>query len=158
MKNLKKSLGLLLCVVMFVTCLTACGSKTATTVSDFTDYFENEGFTVYDVSADYENISTTNVTDVLVARNETENYQIELFVFEDEIGSKGCFDANKLEIENMMTSSNYTSVAVNNYERYASGDNDNYAVVSRIDNTVVYVNVSLAKKDEVKKLLDGIGY
>ena len=51
-----------------------------------------------------------------------------------------------------------TSVNLKNYSVYTLSTDSKYRVLSRIDNTVVYINVDKQYKDEVKGILEELGY
>ena len=51
-----------------------------------------------------------------------------------------------------------TSVSMKNYSKYSLSTGGKFKVVSRIDNTVVYLNVDSNNKDAVRDLLDELGY
>lgn len=84
-------ISFMLCLVMILCVMTACGSKTPQTVSGFTKVMEDAGFEVQDVTADTE----TNglATAVLVAVGD--NYQIEFFELIDNETGEGVFYNNK---------------------------------------------------------------
>ena len=49
-------------------------------------------------------------------------------------------------------------INVSNYSKYSSSSDSSYRVVSRIDNTVIYVNSKKENKDKIKKVLKKLGY
>lgn len=55
-------------------------------------------------------------------------------------------------------SSAQTNISGKNYSKYTLSSGEKYMVVSRINNTVVYLDVNSNYKDEVKTILSELGY
>ena len=51
-----------------------------------------------------------------------------------------------------------TNVELKNYSKYTLLSSGKYMVVSRINNTVIYVNADANYKDNIKNILDELGY
>ena len=51
-----------------------------------------------------------------------------------------------------------SSISGKNYSKYTLEANGKYSVVSKINNTILYVNVDSQYKDTVKDIIDEIGY
>ena len=69
------------------------------------------------------------------------------------------FNNNKKTFEDSESSgSTETSVSVGNNEKYTLTTNGKFKVVSRIDNTVIYLNVDDNYKSSVKNVLKDLGY
>jgi len=93
---------------------------------------------------------------VSIAVDEKDDYQIELFVLENSFYSKEIFESNKSNLQK--TASTSTSVNSPKYEKYSASTSDNYLYIARIDNTVLFANVGIEHKDEVKEFIKEIGY
>jgi len=64
---------------------------------------------------------------------------------------------SKYESEKANVSSSTTS-NMKNYSTYSLNTNGTYKYLSRIDNTLVYVDVDEDYKDDVKEIMKEIGY
>lgn len=145
-----------ICILMTFL-LTGCGSKTAITLDEFNNVMQNKGYTIQNVSSqftEYENIS-----DVNIAVSSDSKYQIEFYKLSDVDNAIDFFDNNKAIFEKSKSSaSSESSVTMGNYSKYTLSTNGKYKVISRIDDTVVYLNVSDDYKDAVKEILEELGY
>ena len=55
-------------------------------------------------------------------------------------------------------SSVQTNINGKNYSKYTLSSDGKYMIVSRINNTVVYLDVDSSYKDEIKTILNELGY
>lgn len=78
----------------------------------------------------------------------------------DDVDSASSFYNNNTQIfENAKSSTGVeTSVSLGNYSKYTLQSNNKYQVVSRVDNTVIYVDESDAYMSDIKDVLDDLGY
>ena len=154
-KFLKVSL-LLLLVCVFVC---GCGNKKAITVAQFNDKMTKNEYTM--VNAKDQFSQNDYVQDVYMAVDKTTKYQIEFYVFSSTENATSFVETNRKRkiFESEKTSPNAeTDIKAANYEKYTLSSNKKYKVLSRIDNTVIYVNVSDKYKEEVNKVLKELGY
>lgn len=153
---LKKLIMGVLCITMMFM-LTGCGNKTAITSSDFKDKMENKGYVVQDATNQFSEYNYIN--QVYIALNSDSACQIEFYELSNIDSAINFFNNNKTLFENSKTSGAVeASVDVGNNSKYTLETNGQYKVVSRIDNTVVYLNVSHDYKSEVKDILKELGY
>lgn len=129
--------------------------KIPMTTESFKTTMEEKGFDIQnakDQFAEYD-----YVKQVYIALNG--DYQIEFYELSDVDYAVGFFNNNKSIFEQSKgnTSAN-TNVNLKNYSKYTQSSNGKYKVVSRIDNTVIFLNVDDKYKDDVKSLLDELGY
>jgi hypothetical protein len=69
------------------------------------------------------------------------------------------FNSNKSDFEQMKNSGSSTGeVNIGNHNYYGLTTDEGYYVVSRVDNTMIYVNSSAEYKDEIKEVLKVLGY
>ena len=128
--------------------------KRLITAEQFKEIMESKEYTIYDITKQY-----PNFTMVYVAKNSTNNYQIEFY--ENDYTSESIQVYNSLvnDIESEKNESqNYSDMKFKNYAKHTLSANGKYMVVSRIENTVVYAEVDESFEDEVNNLLDEIGY
>lgn len=156
MKRVKQLLMGLMCFVVLFT-LTGCGNKTAITSDDFKSKMESSGYTVQEATnqmSDYDYIKQ-----VYIAISSDSTYQIEFYELSDNDYASSFFNNNKKTFEDSKSSgSTETSVSVDNNEKYTLTTNGKFKVVSRIDNTVIYLNVDDNYKSSVKDVLKNLGY
>ena len=149
---------LLLCVCAFITLvLTGCGTKTALSAEEFKTTMESKGYTVTDATSQFADYSY--ITTCYVATDSSEAYQIEFYVFTDSNYATSFYDNNKTIFENSKgTSDTETLVSLKNYSKYTLETNGMFKTVSRIDNTVTYLNVDSSYKATVKDILTELNY
>ena len=152
-----KLFALLLCVTLLASALTGCGSRTPVTKEVFTQTMENAGFTVMDVT---ETTQTNGLaTGVLIAMNEKDGYQIELWELVDEETGEGVFYNNKNSFEVEHSSKTMSmSVTAGNYNYFAFTADGNFHMIARIANTMLYCEADKAYKDDIVDLAKQLGY
>ena len=141
----------------FIFLLTGCGNKTALTSEDFKSKMEGNSFVVQDATSQM--ASYDYITQVYLAIDDSYKYQIEFYELSDADYASSFYNNNKSIFEESKSSSAVeTSVSSGNNSKYTLVTNGKYKVVSRIDNTVIYVNADEDYKTEIKDLLKELGY
>lgn len=171
MRNLRndKGIGLVPFILVFVIVLLVAGTtvgviivtknlnKQPLTVSEFKNIMEDKDFEIIDAKEQFEDIDY--IEKAYIALEEDYDYQIEFYRLDDEDNAIEFYKTNKKIFEEAKgTSSAETSVNMGNNSKYTLTTNDEYKVVSRIENTVIYANVDDKYKDELKDLLKELGY
>lgn len=158
MKNLKRIIkGVLL--FAFIILLTGCFSKKALSSEDFKTKMEEKGFTVQDATHQLSSYSYINKVYLAISSNST--YQIEFYDLATEDDAINFFNNNKSLFEKSKSNDSgdaSSNVNLKNYTKYVLISGGRYKVVSRINNTVIYLNVEETNKDEVKQILKDLGY
>ena len=132
-------------------------NKNPITASEFVTTMEEEEFIIKDVTAQFSNYSYVNK--VYLAISEDYTYQIEFYDLSNSDYAKNFYENNVEVFKKEIGSGNiYSYVNFDKYSRYSQETNNKYQVISRIENTAVYVNVNSKYKDDVKDILDHIGY
>ena len=139
MKKVKRLLMGVLCFVVLFT-LTGCGNKTSITSEDFKSKMESKGYTVQDATSQMSEYDYINQVYIAISSDST--YQIEFYELSDSDYASSFFNNNKKTFED---SKSLTT-------------NGKFKVVSRIDNTVIYLNVDDDYKSSVKDVLKDLGY
>lgn len=155
---MKKKILIICGIVILTFIFTACGNKTAIDVNTFISTMESQDFYIKDVTDQYAGYEV--FTSATLAINPTSEYQIEFYTFVNDDMAKDSFNVtkkNQIEPYEEGSSSN-VSVNTDKYSKYALTANGQYMFISRIDNTMVYVKAPDSYKDEVKKLIDKLGY
>ena len=131
--------------------------KTAITASSFYTTMSQKGYSVQDANRQFAEYDY--VKQVYIAASKDYSYQIEFYELLDDSYATSFYNNNKSIFESSKgNASAETSVGLKNYSKYTLSSNGKYMVVSRIDNTVIYVNVDDNYKDTVKDILDELGY
>lgn len=129
--------------------------KTSITAENFKSIMENKGYTVLD--AKYQFAEYDFIQKVYLALNE--NYQIEFYEMQDLSNAIEFYNNNvSIAEQSKGTEATYTQVGGKNYNKYTLSSNGKYKAITRINNTVVYLNVDTQYKDIVKTILDELGY
>ncbi len=146
-------------VVLFgLALLTGCIDLTKTSIDaeTFKTRMEGLGYSIVDATNQFD---SSLVNKVYIALDSTRSYQIEFYEQYSNEAAQGSFITNKTKMENAKTSSSMsTSLTGQNYERVTQDSGGEYWVVSRIDNTFIFVNTNSANKDAVNNALESLGY
>ncbi len=131
--------------------------KIAISAYDFQNNMESKGYIINDASEQFEDYN--NIKQVYLAIKEDYSYQIEFYEFSDAENAQDFFEYNKSIFESSKGSSSAEkSTALKNYSKYTLSTSGEYKVLSRIDNTVVYINVDAEYKNEINDVLKELGY
>lgn len=130
--------------------------KTSINTNTFKNIMENKGYTIYDTTSQFEQYGNYMLSSCLVKNN---NYQIEFYELSNTENAIDMYNTNKSKFEaqksNMSTS---TTTNMKNYSTYALTTNGQYKYISRIDNTLIYINVDENYKDSVQEIIKELGY
>ena len=155
----KRIIVLALAAVMLCSmfCAAGCGAKTSITADEFKSLMEAKGNTVGD-SSDYFS-DDDSMTHVYVALIGNGSYQIDFYETDSPAAAERLFADNKSLFEKYAgKGSSHTSASAANYDSYKLTVGGYYKVLSRIDNTLLYVNAREEYKDEINSILDELGY
>lgn len=132
-------------------------TKDPITVSKFESIMEDADFEVVSAKDQFENYD--EIEDVKIAIQEDGDYQIEFYVIDNESNADKFFESNK-EIFEKNSGSKETRVQTSfkNGELFKLTVNDEYMVLSRIEDTVIYLKVDSEYKDSVDSILKKLGY
>lgn len=157
MKKLKVLFAFLMAfIIMSVS--PACGmlkNKEAIDGDDFTEFMEDEGFTVEDITSEYD--EEDGVEAVIIAYND--DYQIEFYIVETIRQAKSAYTQNKDDFEDMKGSgSSNVEVNIANYSKYTQKSDGTFSVISRIENTFIYLEADDKYQDDIEDYLKELGY
>ena len=139
-------------VLLVVLILTGCGDKkTALNQKQITDKLYKLEFFVDDNTKLMED-STTRTA--LSAYNS--KYQIEYYIFKDEKRAKEAFQDNKKYFDN--NGKKGKEKTKENYSKYVQELSDTYNVLTRVDNTLLYISSNIEYKSDIKKVLKELNY
>ena len=131
--------------------------KIAISASAFQSSMQEKGYTVVDATSQFSNYPY--VEQVYLAVQSDYNYQIEFYTLSDESYAIGMYNNNKANFESSKGNGSVSSnISINNYAKFTLQTNGKYQVVSRIANTLIYLNVDDSYKEEVNKILSESDY
>lgn len=163
MKKHIKSLVSISLILIMIFALTGCGSlnRTAINTDTFISTAESKEYEVIDILEEYKDIEAIEKATVALKSEDGENilYQIEFYELDAADSAMLMFNENKDLFESKTsTAVMETTVNLGNFSKYSVISNGKYMVVSRIDNTIVFVDVDKEYKDTVNEFLEAIGY
>lgn len=145
--------AVLLCTIIVVT---GC-SKKVITAESFKNTMDSKGYNVVDVTDQFASQGTMKKG--YVALQKESKYQVEFFELKTEVAAESMFDTNKKRFEDTKTKvSIETNVNGSNYSKYTLSTEDKFKVVTRVENTLLYLDVDKEYKDEVGKIIEQLGY
>lgn len=131
--------------------------KESITADNFKISMQSKGFYITDATNQFSNYDY--VQQAYIASSNDNSYQIEFYVLSNDSYATSFYNRNKSIFEaSKGSSSAQTSVNLKNHSKYTLSSGNKYQVVSRINNTVMYINVASEYKDIVKNILNEIGY
>lgn len=151
---MKKKIILFSMFFIVLMILTGCGSKKAITTKEFINITENNGYVIVDAKDqfDYDYIKEATIA-------KEDDYQLEFYVLDNISNANGMFEHNKSIFESYKDGiSAETSTNIGNYSTYSLQSGGYYMYLSRVDNTLLYIRVKGIYKDNVKNIVDKIGY
>lgn len=123
---------------------------------EFASLMEDENYEIVDITSQYE---AYGVDEAYIAVDSDQDYQIEFYELSSESKAKSMFESNKDYFEDGAGSSKVTSsYSVGNYNLYSLTSNGDYMYLCRVDNTLLYIDVEDEYKDEVKDIVEELGY
>lgn len=140
-----------------VVCLLAMGvfaKRQALTTEEFETRMTSAGFRVQNLKGNWE---PGSVQGAKLAWNG--RYRVEFYVMPSAGTAISTFNDNKSKIETKESkSSGNFSVSASNFNYYARTDDDNHYVISRTDNTVLYLRAPKKYRDDADETIASLGY
>ncbi len=148
----KKSIFLLLGLIVISILLTGCEKKTPATIESFTELMEKKGYKIVDIRSleDYEEANA-----IVSAEIESNTY-LEFFDMKTEEDAERFYILNENNYEKNARS--HTSQTMGNYQKFTGIINNKYIVFARIDNTIIFSEVKPKLKNTINKLVKELGY
>lgn len=148
---------LMLALILGVTFAKLNKEKESITANEFLNNMTAKGYYVEDGTYQFYNYDFVNKVYLAIENNY--NYQIEFYEFESDSNALDFYYNNKSIFESQIGNAELHSEAnLKNYSKYTLETDGKYKVVSRINNTAIFVNVDSEYKNEVKALLENLGY
>lgn len=151
---MKKTISILLSLLM-VLGLTACGeSKAPITAEKFISQMKERGFAITDATDQFAEGITESVT---IASND--KYQIEFYVLPSKEQAASVFANNKEAFEALAEGiSSHVSKNIGGYNYFSLTTSEGYFLIARIDNTFLYAAVMPENKKDVTEVVQLLGY
>jgi len=152
LKNKSVILGLL--IIITVCLLTGCGFKSAMNGEKFKNHLGAVGYTITDTeAAKYESDS------YLVASKADVTYKVEYYEFNEEVEAKKVYKKYKDSIVDYITTdSKNTETTGINFAKTIAVSEEEYIVISRVKNTIIFIAGTNDYANEIDKLLEDIKY
>lgn len=154
MKPKKIFISILSLILVFT--LTGCFSKEKIDSKKFISVTKDEKLTVYGITEyykSYENLKSGYAASSLLG------WRITFFEFKNTTSAEDIFDQ---EVENIKKKKSddddEDKSGLRNYETYELTTKSNYYYISRVDDTLLVVDSNKKSKDEIKKLIEKLGY
>ena len=158
---MKKVLSISIALIAILVVMTGCEmSRTAIDAETFKEKAEAADLTVQDSTAQQE--GNDIIDEYYIAYKgsaDATEYQIEFVIFSSEDVAKSDYLKHKNDVEALKGSvSSSTSAEIGNYAYYTLTTDGKYYVISRVDNTLVYVETTDEHKSVVSDFIKGLGY
>lgn len=130
--------------------------KTPISASTFNTTMENKGYVMTNSTSQFAQYPNYMLESYVAQKT---GYQIEFYELTSEENAISMYNTNKAKFESQKTNASASATAsMNNYATYSLTTNGKYKYLSRIDNTLVYIDVDENYKDIVKEIMKEIGY
>lgn len=151
---MKKFKYFILCFFM-IFLITGCINKKSISSNEFKNIMKEKGYSIYDATSQFSDYDYV-LKAYLALKSD---HQIEFYELSDIDNAKSFYKRNKSIFEDSKEDiySQYNN-SIGNHSKYTLKTGGKYKVVSRIDNTVIYLNVDEKYKDSVKDILEYLGY
>lgn len=150
----KKSV-LLGVLIVLVTCLTTgCIFYNYVDPTEFKEQFSARGYTVEKIDkADYEADYISKAT------KEDVSYEVLYYEFATDADAKKAYKSYKDSLPNLITTdSKDTETTGNVVSKYICKSDNEYIVISRVKNSLIFVNTTLDYQNEIDEILEDIEY
>jgi len=135
--------------------LTACAAKVPLSVEEFTSRLEADGYTVEDYSYLYAELP--DIESIIIV--ESDIFGMEFVVFSNSDYARQEFNEIKRDLdENREGTASISQVNTSSHNRFRITYQGQYSVVSRIENTVIFVFTSTEHRSAVDDILKLVGY
>ena len=139
-------------IVLSLILLTSC-TKTEISSSEFVEVATFNGYIITSSMDGYEKYDYIN--NVIYAINRENAYFIQFIEIMDDDYAKKFFDINKQEIEKNKTNNSYVKkINKSDYGLYHIENDDDYQLVMRIRNNIIYIDAPINYINEIEEFLN----
>lgn len=155
MKKTFRGVAIALCIVT-ITGLTGCFYKKKTDAESFRTATEAKGYEIQDVTDSFE--PEVGVSKCYYVRIPEENFELAFYAVETQKQAKAMCDQNRKKFENFAEGAEGEATGSGNNVKYSLAANGRYMVNSSVGNTFIYADVPEERTEEIKAILDELGY
>ena len=152
---MKKSIYIFISLLLLFM-VSGCTNKKAIDTKKFIDLANKYDYSYSDVLDQYSSYEYIKEATII---GEIDGWQIEFYILDNSSNAEGMFETNKEIFEKSRGSSSiYYSINAKNFSTYSLTSNGRYMYLSRIENTLIYIDVQEQYKSLVESLVEEIGY
>jgi len=130
--------------------------KTPISADIFNTTMESKGYVMTDSTSQFAQYPNYMKESYVAQKT---GYQIEFYELTSVENAISMYNTNKTKFESQKSNASASATAsINNYSTYSLTTNGKYKYLSRIDNTLIYIDVDESYKDIVKDIMKEIGY
>lgn len=130
--------------------------KTPISADTFNTIMEDKGYVMTNTTSQFAKYPNYISKSYLAQKND---YQIEFYELTNVENAISMYNTNKTKFESQKSNTSaFATASMNNYSTYSLTTNGKYKYLSRIDNTLVYIDVDESYKDIVKDIMKDIDY
>lgn len=147
---MKKLFKFIICILLVIA-LSGCGNKDALNKDTFYTELTNLGFGVMDVTSQIED---KNIKTIYTANNG--KYQFEFYIFDKKENALAAYKSNRDYLK--QKKGKEKEIEKENYNKFTFTIDNEYSVVVRNDNTLIFASINEEFKNDIEKVLSKIGY
>lgn len=151
--------GIILAVIIGAICIGVSKlnkEKTPVKAEEFRTTMESNGFKVVDVTSQFAQYNGYMNTAYVAQKDE---YQIEFFVLSSLDNAVSMYNTNKAKFESQKANASGSyETSIKNYSVYSITTNGKYKYVSRIDDTLIYIDADTTYQGDIKAIVKKLGY
>lgn len=152
---MKKFILSIMGILMLFT-LTGC-TKTVVSTEQVKSLATGKGYNAVDVISQYAEF--TQIKEATVIQESNGNFQFEFYVLDSADSAINMFNTNVTNFDEFDTGTKAkATVNGKNYATYSLTTTDRHRYLSRVDNTLLYVDIDVKYKDEVKAFVEELDY
>ena len=151
-----KKFLLIILIIISITLITGCTTKETLDQNQFKNIMTAKQFKITDMTS-IAIQSNKGVEYCYYATTQDNRYKIEYYAFNSEMSAQAFYAQKHVELTSTGAQAS-TELNNGNFSKYVQNFKGKYSAISRISNTVVFVNVDSNYSQEVKELLKDIGY
>lgn len=130
--------------------------KTPITADTFNTIMTEKGYVMTDTTSQFAQYGSLMTKSYAAQKS---GYQIEFYELSNEENAISMYNTNKAKFESQKANASTSATAsMNNYAIFSLTTNGKYKYVSRIDNTLIYIDANTDYKNSIKSVVKEMGY
>lgn len=151
---MKKYFIKIITIIFILLANCGCTNKSVLSTTAFSSVLKSHDFEIIDITNQYS--KEPNIDKVYIGKNK-DKYQIEYFIILNEETAKTIFNEN-IKAYNNLSGTTKTKVEGNNFIKYTFLTNSYYVVISKVENTFIYIEAPIDYKNEIDIILEEMNY